>query len=122
MGQLFKEIPKQKEIILVPFSYSDLSSFKVRPAIIISNNRYNQKSQDIIVVPITTNIKNLQENIKINNDDLKKGILDYESEIRVDKINSIKQDLIKMKIGVVKDEVHSQIINKLLKITQNQTN
>lgn len=119
MENIFKETPRQKEIVLVPFPYTDLTSSKVRPAIIISNNNYNSKSQDMVVVPITTNIKNLEENIIINNKDLEKGILYYESEIRVDKINSIKQDLVKMKIGIIKDEIFVKIVSKLLNLLQN---
>jgi mRNA interferase MazF len=114
MGQLFKETPQQKEIVLIPFSYSDLSSSKVRPAIIISNDYYNLKSEDMLVVPITTNIKNLSETIPISNKDLEKGILYYESEIRTDKINSIKQDLIKMKIGIINQNTFEEIISKII--------
>jgi mRNA interferase MazF len=107
MGQLFKETPKQKEIVLIPVSYSNLEQHKVRPTIIVSNNKYNQKSEDMLVVPLTTNIKNMHYTIQINRDDLEKGELDYQSEIRTDKISSIKQDLIQIKIGIIKNEIRS---------------
>ncbi len=44
---------KQKEIILVPFPFSDQSSRKVRPALIVSNDAFNRSSEDVIVCAIT---------------------------------------------------------------------
>lgn len=46
---------KRGTIVLVPFPFTDLSGQKVRPAIIISNQ---PKSVDILVLFITTQVKN----------------------------------------------------------------
>ena len=46
---------KQREIVLVPFPYSDLSSTKRRPVLIVSNDDYNQMFQDVVVCVITSN-------------------------------------------------------------------
>ena len=45
---------KQKEIVLVPFPYSDLSATKKRPVLIVSNNHYNNNFEDVIVCVITS--------------------------------------------------------------------
>lgn len=119
MGQLFKEAPKQKEIILVPILFSNQKELKNRPAVIISKNEYNQKNEDIIVIPLTTNLKEKKYCIKINQDNLEKGILYYESKIRVDKINPIKQNLIIMKIGSINDETLQNIIKTLIELLTN---
>jgi mRNA-degrading endonuclease toxin of MazEF toxin-antitoxin module len=47
---------KQREIILVPFPYSDLSSSKRRPVLVVSNDDYNQHFQDVVVCVITSNL------------------------------------------------------------------
>ena len=52
MGQLLK----QRDIILVPFPFTDLTNSKRRPALIISNNKFNKESGDVIVCAITSNI------------------------------------------------------------------
>ena len=44
------------EIILIRYPFSDLSSAKVRPAVVVSNQH---SSQDIIIVPLTSQISNL---------------------------------------------------------------
>lgn len=46
---------KRGTIVLVPFPFTDLSGQKVRPAIIISNQ---SKSADVVVLFITTQVKN----------------------------------------------------------------
>lgn len=33
---------KPGQIVVIPFPFSDLSSTKVRPAVVVSNDRYNQ--------------------------------------------------------------------------------
>jgi mRNA interferase MazF len=42
------------EIILVPFPFTDQTSFKKRPATIVSSNMYNQKRLDLIIMAITS--------------------------------------------------------------------
>ena len=50
------KIPKRGEILLVPFPYSDMSTSKVRPAIVISSANYQKSQPDIIVGAITSNV------------------------------------------------------------------
>jgi len=49
-------IYRQRDIVLVPFPFSDLSMQKVRPVLILSNDAYNQQSSDIVVCGLTTNL------------------------------------------------------------------
>ena len=48
-------MPNQGDILLVPIPFTDLSSQKRRPVIVISNNAYNQSSSDLVVVAMTSN-------------------------------------------------------------------
>ena len=47
---------KQRDILLIPIAFTDLSSNKRRPVVIISNNNCNTISPDIVVAAITSNI------------------------------------------------------------------
>ena len=46
---------KQREVVLVPFPYADLSATKRRPVLIVSNNDYNNSFPDVLVCVITSN-------------------------------------------------------------------
>ena len=48
---------KQGDVLLVPFPFTDQSSVKQRPAVVVSGNQYNQTHRDLILAPITSRIK-----------------------------------------------------------------
>ena len=47
---------KQRELVLVAYPFSDLRASKVRPVIVVSNDGYNREFEDMIAVPLTTNL------------------------------------------------------------------
>jgi len=108
----------QREIILLSFPFSDLRTSKVRPAIVISNNEYNNKSNDMIVVPLTTNLQSRCYSFVITNSDLDRGRLIKDSSVRVDRILSVDKNLVRLAIGRVNRRVQSRIkkmISELIK-------
>ena len=49
------------DVILVPFPFTDQSTSKKRPAIVISSDNYNQNKSDIILIAVTSQVNaNLQ--------------------------------------------------------------
>jgi len=106
----------QREIVLLPFPFSDLRSSKVRPVVVVSNDEYNKKSEDMIVVPMTTNLDLREYALLVTNKDLESGKLIKDSKIKVDRIFSINRKIIKMKIGKVKEEIMNMIKEELYKL------
>ena len=51
-------IYKKWDIVLVPFPFTDFSSIKKRPALIISPDSYNNSGDDVLIAFITSNIPN----------------------------------------------------------------
>jgi len=70
---------EQREIVQIPFPYSDLSGSKKRPAIIVSNKNVN-KSSNVICGVITTNPHEID--LPILEDDLEKKQLPFKSYIK----------------------------------------
>jgi mRNA interferase MazF len=107
---------KQKELVLLPYPFSDQEGSKVRPALIISNNSFNKKSEDCIMIPLTTVIKEVPYSVLINQENLTSGKLLKPSRIRIDKIFTIRQSLVRMKIGVINDSTFKEIKSEISKI------
>ena len=48
-------MPEQGDIVLIPIPFTDLSSQKRRPVIVISNDAYHKATADMVVVAMTSN-------------------------------------------------------------------
>ena len=47
---------RRGDVVLVPFPFSDLSTSKVRPAAVVSTDRYHAQESDLILVALTSRI------------------------------------------------------------------
>jgi mRNA interferase MazF len=108
---------KQREIVLVPVPFTDLSSQKQRPVIIISNNTYNQMSTDIVVVAMTSRPLKNAFGFTITNEAMENGRLNRPSQVRVDKIYTLSQNIIVKKFGQIDENVLTQIRKLLQNLT-----
>lgn len=100
----------QKDIVLIPFPYSDLTSFEKRPALIISNEKIN-KMQDRICCLITT--KSHKDDLLIEKNSFKNGTLPFKSFIKPQRIFTIHEGVIIKKFGTINDDMHDKVIRKL---------
>ncbi|MDI3477015.1 MAG: mRNA interferase MazF [Thermoanaerobacterium sp.] len=107
---------KQGDILLIPIPFSDLTSSKKRPVLVLSNDDYNDKTDDVIVAAITSNITRRDYTVLISNRDMQEGNLHVDSCVRVDKIYTLSQNIVINKFGRVKPEVLNKIKEKLNKI------
>ena len=100
---------KQGEIVLVTFPFSDLSQTKVRPVLILSNDKYNQTRKDCIVCGITTNIQNNGYSVIIDSNSIERGFLKYKSRIKVDSITFLEKSLFVKCIGKINKSVFTEV-------------
>ena len=111
---------KQRDIVLIPIPFTDLESHKKRPALIISNNNYNNANEDIVVVAITSNVEPRDFAITLTKDDLEEGFLKVTSMIRVDKIYTLNKLIVLKKFGCVKPAILLKIKDQLLRLVEQQ--
>ena len=107
---------RQKGVVLLSYPFSDIKKRKVRPAVIVSNNVLNKKSDDCIMVPLTTVIKDEPYSVLISQRDLAFGKLIKLSRIRVDKIFSVEKKLILKKIGILNDKTFAKVKREIAKM------
>ena len=104
---------KQRDIVLIPFPYSDLSTIKKRPVVIISNKNYHKNNIDVICCAITSNTKAIHRGVNIFSSDLSEGRLKVESIVKPGKIYSIQKDRIIKKIAKLNIPKTKEVIENL---------
>ena len=110
-------MPEQSDIVLIPIPFTDLSSHKQRPVIVISNNNYNHKTKDIVVVALTSNPTAADYSFTITSSDLEKGALRRPSKVRVAKIYTLSQSIVTRVFGRVNANVLDRIRRELQALT-----
>jgi len=108
---------KQGDIVIVPFPFTDLTSSKVRPAIVVSNDLVN-KSNDIILAQITKQHLSGSLALKITNSDVnipfKSGL--SKMYISCKKIAVIEKSLIHKKITTLNELKTNETLIKIKSI------
>lgn len=100
---------EQGDIVLIPVPFTDLSSQKRRPVIIISNDAYHRTSRDVVVVAMTSNPAVVPYSLRIESSDLSEGALNRPGTIRSDKIYTLSQSIVVKKFGKVSPPVLQRI-------------
>ena len=107
---------EQRDLVLLSYPFTDKKGSKVRPAIVVSNANFNKKCQDYVMVPLTSVIKDKPFSILINQEDLSKGKLIKESRVRIDKLFTLDKNLVRMRIGSIKDKTFDRIKKEIIRI------
>lgn len=109
---------KQGDIVLIPVPFSNLKQQKQRPVLIISNDSYNEVMEDIVVLAITSKIRDLLYSIVIDSKDLTEGELKKTSEIRADKVYTRSKNIVRKKFGHVNTEILEAVRVKINEVIQ----
>ena len=118
MEQVSKNVIQQRCVVILPFPFSDLQRKKARPAIVVSNNGYNRKSDDVVAVPLTSNPRPSEYGVPVTNRNMEDGRLVVDSNARVDKIFSVEKRIIAKCIGKVDRKTHAIICKLLSTLTE----
>ena len=107
---------QQRELVLLPYPFTNQGGSKVRPAVIVSNDFFNKKCEDCVMVPLTTILKQELFSLIINQSDMETGKLLKQSRIRLDKMFTIKKSLVVMKIGKINVKTFERIKSEIAKV------
>ncbi len=109
---------KRGDIVLVPFPFTDLSTIKQRPALIISSNGFNRNHEDVIIVALTSNRASAAKghNYLIDGTEQLRAGLPKEGVALVGKIITIDQRLIRRVLGSLSPRTVTEIARRVGKI------
>jgi len=102
---------EQRSVVLLPFPFSDLSSSKKRPALVISSSEFNKKSENVVCCLITSNPAAF--GIKISKKDMESGSLEFESTIKPHRIFTANKSIIYKVLGKLNREKSKLVIKEI---------
>ena len=109
--------PSESSVILVKFPFSDLSSAKLRPAIVLAPAGRG----DWILCQVTSNPYADTKAIQISDDDFDIGSLQRLSYARPTKIFTANKSLMNTKVGELKSITFNNVLNTVIEILYKAT-
>lgn len=110
MGRLVKG-----DVVVVPFPFSDLSSAKKRPALVLAT----PDGDDVILCQITSRLVFDRYAVLISEDDFSTGSLRQESNVRPSRIFTADTAIIEYMAGHLKNEVMDMITDRIITLLGN---
>jgi mRNA interferase MazF len=98
---------RRGDIVLVSFPFTDLSSSKRRPALVVSPDPFNGRLQDLVLAAITSQLTD-DRLLTIERDDCVDGTLPQTSVVKPAKLFTIHSTLVLKKIcGLRSEKLHA---------------
>lgn len=110
------QVLRQKQIVLVPFPFTNQTDVKRRPALVLSTDSFNQNSSDIVVCAITSNLEG-DYSVRINQEDWKDGLYS-ESCVKFANILTIDKNLVIKPIGRLNNERFRDVLLKIYEVVK----
>ncbi len=99
------------DLVLIPFPFSDLTTAKRRPVLVITTpDRYG----DFISLAVTS-VEQRESAIALTNESLREGALPKPSWVRVDKVFTLSSSNVVKVIGSVRKDVFQSVLTEMCK-------
>jgi mRNA interferase MazF len=109
---------KRGDVVLLPFPFTDLSTLKQRPALVLSSDKFNLSNPDIVVAAITSQIPKgtTPSDFVLSASDIKACGLPKASLIKLGKIVTLDKRLIRKKLGSLPASSFQEVVNSLRQV------
>ncbi len=101
---------RQGDIVLVSFPFTDLTSSKRRPALILSPDFFNAATEDLVLAAITSNVKDDSDAIRLSVADFADGRLPKKSIVKTTKLFTMHSSLILRRVCALKREKTEEVL------------
>lgn len=104
------------DVVLLPFPFTDLTTTKQRPAVVVSIEAFNARQQDVVVLAITSQIPPTlgPEDYRLTSDEQRAAGLPKPSIVKCAKLLTIDQRLIRRVLGRLSTHTLHQLRQRLL--------
>lgn len=109
---------KQQDLVWVRFPFSSMHESKFRPAVVVSNNSYNGKQNDVVACAVTSRLEEKEYSVFIDEKNLVQGRLPVRSRIKADKIMQIEKTLIPKAFARINDKTFDLLTKEILKLVK----
>jgi mRNA interferase MazF len=102
---------KRGDIVLLPFPWTDLSSYKVRPALVVSDDAFNKKNKDAIFLFITSHkyTSDFDYYLDVKDTAFRNTGLKAASTFRMSKLMTLEQGLARRRLGFAEKKLMTKI-------------
>ena len=100
-------------VVLVAFPFTDLSSSKRRPALVISPDSFNRTNQDIVLAAITSQPGDDDDSIAVGDSDFANGRLPKPSRIKHTKIFTMHSSLVVKRVAVLNEDKMQEVLRAI---------
>jgi mRNA interferase MazF len=109
---------KKGDVVLVAFPFTDLTSSKVRPALVVSSDSFQRSGLDVVLAGITSQIpkKIPATDFLLSLEDQHLAGLPKPSLVRLGKIVTLDQRLIRKKLGRLSEPTLAKLSVELQKL------
>jgi len=110
---------KRGDIVLVSFPFTDLSSSKRRPALVVSPDSFNEATSDLILAAITSEVSE-DSPLVIAESDCIGGSLPKPSALKPTKLFTIHSTLIVKKVCALRADKLTEVLEDLRRFFSDQ--
>lgn len=103
----------QGSILLLPFPFTNQQDVKIRPALVVSSNKVNEKLKDVWVTSISSQKGENPFLIPLSENDLSLGKLKKNSWVKYNIVFAVEKSLIRKKVGEIKKDKLEAILLKM---------
>jgi mRNA interferase MazF len=102
------------DVVVLPFPFSDLSTSKRRPALVL----VDLKGNDLILCQITSKTFSDDLAVLIEVTDIENGTLNTVSNVRSNKLFTAHENIVLYKVGTLKTEKLDIVVSKIIDMLQ----
>jgi mRNA interferase MazF len=104
---------RQGDVVLVSFPFTDLTSTKRRPAVVVSPDTFNARNDDVVLAAVTSQITREVATVLLRQRDVVDGVLPRESVARLAKLFTLHSSLVVKRLCRLKSEKRDKLLRGL---------